>query len=68
MTVADIQKITIATVCIYRDSDFGYEDVFEGAESHIPEELLNAQVEAVSAARSGLLDIKIARQMPSLNK
>lgn len=67
MTVADIQKTTIDIVCIYRDAVFGYEevlgyeDVFEGTTSHIPEELLNAQVEAVSAVRKGLLDIKIAR-------
>lgn len=67
MTVADIQKITIDTVCIYRESTFGYEevlgyeDVFEGTTSHIPKELLNAQVEAVGATRRGLLDIKIAR-------
>lgn len=67
MTVADIQKIIVDKVYIYREADFGfeevlgYEDVFEGTTSHIPEELLNAQVETISAVCRGLLDIKIAR-------
>lgn len=68
MTVADIQKFTVDRVCLYREkADFDFEDVFKGRALDIPKELLNMQIESVNAARKGLLDIRIARQRPSLN-
>lgn len=66
MTVADIQKFTVDKVCIYSETaDFDFEDVFKGRASDIPKELLSVRIESVNAARKGLLDIRIARQMPS---
>ena len=66
MTVADIQKFTVDKVCIYRETaDFDFEDVFKGRALDIPKELLSVRIESVNAARKGLLDIRIARQMPS---
>ena len=66
MTVADIQKFTVDKVCIYRETaDFDFEDVFKGRASDIPKELLSVRIESVNAARKGLLDIRIARQIPS---
>lgn len=66
MTVADIQKFTVDKVWIYRETaDFDFEDVFKGRALDIPKELLSVRIESVNAARKGLLDIRIARQMPS---